>query len=196
MSVNIQQVFFVSIFIIVTSLIIHTIYTSVCLLLPIHVFMFLIESLCTRLKNSSYIFTRRGRRNLENYKVCRNLRGYLVSIETDEEWKFINHEIQKRNSWNITAWHIGLYKNYSRDWIWNNGASLNISKWRDSEPNGNDTATEISMNGGLFNGISKYGENAFICEIPGGKEKSHPCSTLYAKAFPPRAFPAKIYFNG
>ena len=47
---------------------------------------------------------------------------------------------------------------------------MNISKWRDSEPDGNDTWAEISKNGGLFNGISRGDEkNAYICEMPGGK---------------------------
>ena len=35
---------------------------------------------------------------------------------------------------------------------------MNISKWRDSEPDGNDTWAEISKNGGLFNGISRGDE--------------------------------------
>ena len=50
-----------------------------------------------------------------------------------------------------------------------NGEQLNISKWRDSEPNGNDDFAEISKNGGLFNGITLDDKNAYICEIPGGK---------------------------
>ena len=46
---------------------------------------------------------------------------------------------------------------------------LNISKWRDSEPDGNDDYAEISKRGGLLNVISRNDENAYICEIPGGK---------------------------
>ena len=33
---------------------------------------------------------------------------HLVSIETEEEWQFINREIQKRGTWTTGAWHIGL----------------------------------------------------------------------------------------
>ena len=54
-------------------------------------------------------------------------------------------------------------------WTWESGEKLNISKWRDSQPDGNDNKAEISKNGGLFNGISRDVENAFICEMPGGK---------------------------
>ena len=46
---------------------------------------------------------------------------------------------------------------------------LNISKWRDSKPDANDDYAEISKNGGLFTGINMNDENAYICEIPGGK---------------------------
>ena len=137
--------------------------------------MFLIEGLCTHFKHSSYIFTKWGRRYVDNRRVCRSHGGDLVSIETDEEWKFIKGEIQKRNSWNTTAWHIGLRKSYQNgNWIWSSGEPLNISKWRDSEPNDNDKRAEISKNEGLFNGISYLDENAFICEFPEGKQTFHP----------------------
>ena len=100
--------------------------------------------------------------------VCYHLGGHLVFIETEEEWQFINHKIQKRGNSNTNAWHIGLWERF-RDWTWVNGEQLNISKWRDSEPNGNDDFAEISKNGGLFNGITLDDKNAYICEIPGGK---------------------------
>ena len=100
--------------------------------------------------------------------VCIYQGGYLVSIETEEEWQFISHEIQKRGTSNTSAWHIGLEKNRGV-WTWESGEKLNISKWRDSQPDGNDNYAEISKNGGLFNGISLGDKNAFICEMPGGK---------------------------
>ena len=93
----------------------------------------------------------------------------LISIETEEEWNFINYEIQKRRTWNTNAWHIGL-ENKDGVWVWKTGEQMNISKWRDSEPDGNDTWAEIYKNGGLFNGISRGDEkNTYICEMPGGK---------------------------
>ena len=127
---------------------------------------FLIECQVTCFKNSSYIFSKSGRGWYQNRDVCYNQGGNLVSIETEEEWKFIKHEIQKRCTRNTSAWHIGLWK-IGGVWTWLSGKKLNISKWRDSEPD--DHYAEISKNGGLFNGINQNDENAYICEIPGGK---------------------------
>ena len=98
--------------------------------------------------------------------------GYLVSIETEEEWKFINYEIQKRGTWNTSTTNASLIGLEKKDgvWIWKSGEQLNISKWRDSEPNVDDERAEISMNGSLFNGISRNDKgDAYICEMPGGK---------------------------
>ena len=96
------------------------------------------------------------------------MNGALVSIETEEEWKFISNEIKKRGTGNTSAWHIGLRKR-DGNWTWESGQHLNISKWRDSEPEGNDNCAEISENGSLFNGISWNNESACICEMPVGK---------------------------
>ena len=134
----------------------------------IEVLVFLIECQATCFKNSSYIFSKSGRGWYENREVCYSQGGNLVSIETEEEWKFIKHEIQKRGTWNTSAWHIGLWK-ISEVWTWQGREKLNISKWRDSEPDGNDDYAEISRNRGLFNGISWNDKNEYICEIPVGK---------------------------
>ncbi|XP_066022820.1 adhesion G protein-coupled receptor L1-like isoform X1 [Pocillopora verrucosa] len=124
----------------------------------------------TCFKNSSYIFSKGKIYRFHNNEVCSILGGYLVSIETEEEWQFINHEIQKRGTWNTStfnAWLIGLEKK-DGVWIWKSGEQLNISKWRDSEPNVNDERAEISMNGSLFNGIPRNDKgDAYICEMPG-----------------------------
>ena len=120
-------------------------------------------------KNSSYIFSKTGRYWDDHKRVCTYQKGYLVSIETEEEWQFINQEIQKRSTRNTSAWHIGL-ENKSGVWTWLSGKQLSIWKWRDSEPGDNDKRAEIFKNGGLFNGISQDDEkNAYICEMPGGK---------------------------
>ena len=62
----------------------------------------------------------------------------------------------------------GLWK---RDgvWIWDSAQQLNISKWRDSKPDGNEACAEISKNGGLFNSISCCDKNAYVCEMLRGK---------------------------
>ena len=104
----------------------------------------------------------------ENWRVCIYQEGHLVFIESEEEWQFINHEIQKRGTWNTSAWHIGLGKR-DKGWTWESGEQLNISKWQDSQLDDNDDRAEISKNGSLFNGISWGDKNAFVCEMPGGK---------------------------
>ena len=129
---------------------------------------FFIECQATCFKNSCYIFSKSGRYWYSNRNVCYLQGGYLVSIETEEEWHFINHEIQKRGTWNTSAWHIGLGKR-DKGWTWESGEQLNISKWQDSQLDDNDDRVEISKNGSLFNGISWGDKNAFICEMPRSK---------------------------
>ena len=59
---------------------------------------------------------------------------------------------------------------------------MNISKWGDSEPDGNDDFAEISKNGSLFIGIPRNDKrNAYICEMPGGKIAFQPESILCAE---------------
>ena len=141
-------------------------YTFFCLFFVLYFFSHRVPSNLFQ-KLLLHIFEKR-KKWYYNRDVCFEQGFDLVSIETEEEWKFIKHEIQKRDTWDTSAWHIGLWK-ISEVWTWLSGEKLNISKWRDSEPDGNDDYAEISKSGGLFNGISKNDENAYICEIPGGK---------------------------
>ena len=55
-------------------------------------------------QNSSYIFSKSGRNSRDNWRVCTFQGGYLVSIETEEDWQFINDEIQKRGTSNTSTW--------------------------------------------------------------------------------------------
>ena len=148
------------------SLLLHSVYIFFVYLFLF--FFFLIECQATCFKNSSYIFSKSGRYWYNNENVCYLQGGYLVSIETEEEWQFINQEIQKRGTWNTSAWHIGLRKR-DKVWTWESGEQLNISKWQDSQLDDNDDRAEISKNGSLFNGISRGDKNAFICEMPRSK---------------------------
>ena len=137
-------------------------------LLP-HLF-FLKGCQTTCFKNSSYIFSKSGGNWSFNRFVCSSQGGDLVSIETEEEWQFISNEIEHRGTWNTSVWHIGLRK-IEGIWTWESGERLNISKWRDSEPDGNDERAEISKNGSLFNGTPGNHKSAFICEMLEGKIK-------------------------
>ena len=148
----------------------HYCYHQYTFLSFIYLFLYFFFKECqaTCFKNSSYIFSKSGRLWANNNRTCSYQKGYLVSIETEKEWQFINREIQKRGTWSASAWHIGLEKQ-GGVWTWLSGKRLKISKWQDSEPVGDDIKAEITKNGGLFNGISKQSQDAYICETPGGK---------------------------
>ena len=54
------------------------------------------------------------------------LGGDLVSIETEEEWNFINDEIQRRNT---TNYDNKKKKKKAGNWSWVSGRTLTICKW-------------------------------------------------------------------
>ena len=102
---------------------------SIIVIIDIHfsftylfLYFLLIESQATCFKNSSYIFTKRGRIWNNNRRICSSQKGYLVSIETEDEWQFINCEIQKRGISSNSTWHIGLEKKtgFGLGWVENN----------------------------------------------------------------------------
>ena len=59
-----------------------------------------------------------------NRNFCRSCGGDLVSIETEEEWKFITGEVQNRST---SVWCIGLKKK-EKNWTWVSGKPLTIKK--------------------------------------------------------------------
>ena len=62
-------------------------------------------------KNSRYIISVDGWYWHLNRDICQSQGGDLVSIETEEEWNFINNEIQRRNTSSCkNKWSIGLMK--------------------------------------------------------------------------------------
>ena len=75
---------------------------SIHFLKSIYSFFFSIECQATCF-NSSYIFSKSGRNSRDNWRVCTSQGGYLVSIETEEDWQFINDEIQKRGTSNTST---------------------------------------------------------------------------------------------
>ncbi len=93
-------------------------------------------------------------------------------METEEEWQFINEEIQKRCS--AKEWHIGL-KQMGENWTeWVNGRPLTISKWQGGKPYGDGNVAAMSKDyppttQGLFNDLPGHRFKAFICEMPNGK---------------------------
>ena len=108
---------------------------------------------------------------------CQRQGGDLVSFETEEEWNFINDEIQRRNTTNHkNKWSIGLAKEAEK-WTWVTGRPLTIRKWRKGEPGGRHYAAFMykrSNNGkrgvfGSFRDKLKGKQHAYICEISKGE---------------------------
>ena len=112
-----------------------------------------------------------------NRFVCKSQGGDLISIETEEEWNFINNQIQGWNTTNYeNKWSIVLKKK-ARNWTWINGRPVTICKWGQGEPSGEHNAAFIyrrSSNGerGVFGSVdrARWGNlTAYICEISKGK---------------------------
>ena len=62
---------------------------------------------------------------LGNRVICQSQGGDLISIETEEEWNFINNEIQRRNTANYdNRWSIGLKKK---------GQELDMDEWKTAD---------------------------------------------------------------
>ena len=108
---------------------------------------------------------------------CKRQGGDLVSFETEEEWNFINDEIQRRNSTNYeNKWSIGLAEETGK-WTWVSGRPLTIYKWGIGEPGGEHRAAFMykrSSNGkrgvfGSFYDKLEGKQHAYICEISKGE---------------------------
>ena len=111
-----------------------------------------------------------------NRFICKSQGGDLISIETEEEWNFINNEIQRRNTkkgYN-DSWSIGLRKKVG-NWTWVSGRPLTFCKWGIGELSGEHDAAFMykrSINGeqGVFGSVNRTRrQNAYICEITSGK---------------------------
>ena len=98
-------------------------------------------------------------------------------MEEEEEWQFVNTEIQKRTIPKPMEYHIGLLKEEGV-WKWVNGRPLTINKWQKIEPNyrqpsGDGDVAVMSKDypeftQGLFNDLPEDIKRPFICEIPKG----------------------------
>ena len=108
---------------------------------------------------------------------CQRQGGDLVSFETEEEWNFINDEIQRRNSTKCkNKWSIGLTKR-AGNWTWVNGGPLTIRKWGIGEPSSEHDAAfmyKLNNNGerGVFGSVNRTrsgNQQAYICEISKGE---------------------------
>ena len=126
-------------------------------------------------KNSWYIISVKRFSWHWNRNKCQSQGGDLVSIETEEEWNFINDEIQRRNmTKKDNRWSIGLIKK-AGNWTWVSERPLNICKWGQGEPSGeHDVAFmyNLDSNGVVFGTLectSWKSRHACICEISKGE---------------------------
>ena len=134
---------------------------------------------------SSYIFYR-SNGNWYNWerskKICEQSGYNLVSIESREEWNFLNQTIQKMET---IAYFIGLRKDTSTGvWRWlSDNSTVNASNqgewpWATREPNGKNGAENCAhmyrdylKDFGRYNDFSCTSADAksgFICEFRGG----------------------------
>ncbi|KAK3699587.1 hypothetical protein QZH41_014296 [Actinostola sp. cb2023] len=110
-------------------------------------------------------------------KDCINNGGSLVSMETEDEWKFINDKIQNINVSDKVAdneWYIGLTKT-TGEWRWISGQSLTINKWQRGKADDNVKEQHVVMaknypagTYGLFNNLQSYIPKPYICEYSNG----------------------------
>ena len=119
--------------------------------------------------NSCYVIARSGQTWDDNRRSCKRQGGDLVSIETLQEWNFINSEIQKITLSGANEWYIGLKKDGQGNWKWVNGKPLTIQKWQSGEPNGDGNVVVMSKDypagsQGLFNDLDPSSRKAYICE--------------------------------
>ena len=91
-------------------------------------------------------------------------------METEQEWEFINKEIQTRKSGKENEWHIGLYRNLrTRKWTWINGKTVTIKKWQKGQPQDIDFYALMARESsggvkGSFNSIKGNIKRGWICE--------------------------------
>ena len=132
---------------------------------------------------SSYIFYRSNGNwyDWERSKtICERFGYNLVSIESREEWNFLNQTIQKENT---TEYFIGLRKDASAGvWRWlSDNSTVNASSkghwpWSIDEPNGeNENCAEMYryylQHYGRYNNVrcsEPLCHAGFICEFKGG----------------------------
>ena len=70
-------------------------------------------------------FFKSGKSWTANRNTCKNKGDDLVSMETIEEWEYVNSEIQKISLSNENEWHIGLKK--EGNWKWVSGKPLQLT---------------------------------------------------------------------
>ncbi|XP_001633779.2 uncharacterized protein LOC5513576 isoform X2 [Nematostella vectensis] len=129
-------------------------------------------------RDSCYIFSSEGTSWTENREKCKSRNGDLVSMETEEEWSFINKKIQSLSNAFSDEWHIGLKQN-GNSWNWVNGKPLAIDHWQPSQPSGDGEYVVIAKEyppgtQGGFNDLRDDTFKGYICEVARDDVSSQP----------------------
>ena len=103
--------------------------------------------------------------------MCKVKGSDLVSIESNEEWKFLKDTINKFPG-KGTEYYIGLTKDKDGNWTWiSNNSTVNKSYWALNEPqNENNDGCAVmykdyNKNYGLFDDLScTEKRHGYICE--------------------------------
>ena len=110
---------------------------------------------------------------------CETNKGELVSMETEQEWAFINTQIQTITTDGISRneWYIGLHEN-NGNWRWLSNQPLAYDKWQTGQPDNisNDAPRRYGIMAKAANGLFAnvmYGlYSGQICEYKGQGNKT------------------------
>jgi hypothetical protein len=91
----------------------------------------------------------------------------MISIHSAEENEFIKSYVKKQPEYSPLVW-IGMKRNISQAFRWNDKSPFDYIEWDFNEPNnleGNETYVEMLIDRkGMWNDIGDY-DRAFICQI-------------------------------
>ncbi|XP_031558662.1 C-type lectin domain family 4 member E-like [Actinia tenebrosa] len=111
----------------------------------------------------------------DSNKICQDNGGNLVSMETEEEYQFINKTIQSLDV-GYNEWYIGLRRISTNYWRWISGHDMTIiDKWLPGEPAGSGHCVKMIKHykgWGLFDDVTcnKQHRYMFICEYKQGND--------------------------
>ncbi|XP_068719124.1 uncharacterized protein [Montipora capricornis] len=91
---------------------------------------------------------------------CQQTKGYLVAMESEEEWEFLKSKANDSQFQKGVRWHIGL-RNVSGKWCWIPSTAdscievkVGASRWAPGEPNNHNKEGCVEMlKSGLYNNV-------------------------------------------
>ncbi|XP_006177629.1 CD209 antigen [Camelus dromedarius] len=102
--------------------------------------------------------------------ACRNIKAQLVIVSSAEEQKFLKFWYVRNNK---PTW-IGLSDHHNEgSWRWLDNSSLQLSFWKDGEPNNHGDEDCVELHNDGWNDGRCVTEHSWICEKP-----STPCPEL------------------